>query len=284
MSDIVDIMDLDESEYEDLLPEDIRENIEREYFSGLLSREDYGEAPNGGIIWQLCGAESEEDTSAEILYLKAPDRDALEELFEEFNEKIADDEVNLVRFELKELDDDLKSFLAEDGFEISKKESRDLRITLKDAAGSKIMGNSSIPGSIRPLSELELIQYRQGITNCLFAGETGLYDDLAMLPREWYDQDISCVYMAKDRVDAVALVHASGTGALMPVLLHAQGQNADKTVLYMLRFCINAALEKYPKDTEIIIRRNKDRTGELTSYLFPKKKGDFVIAGEKTYG
>ena len=281
MSRTVDIFELDEDDYKNLIGEDIAENMDREYYNGILSCDDSEELPGGGIIWQICNAESDEDTSSEIAFFNAPDLESAQNLLKEYTERIADEEVRASYFELQELKDELKEILTENGFSISEKESRDLKVTVNDALGCKIPQMKKFPQTIMPLREVQLIQFRQGITNCLFSGMNGLYDDLALLPKEWYEQDISCYAIQDNKFAGIFLVHLYPSGLLAPVLLFGVGVEARMTILQMLAFFIGAASKKYSPDTGIVIRCKSERTEKLVKYLFPKKKGERVFAGER---
>ena len=84
VSEIVDIMDLDESKYKNLLDEDIIENVDRKFYSGLLCRESSGKKPNGGLIWEEQDSETKRETTSEIVYFDAPDEETAAELLEEY--------------------------------------------------------------------------------------------------------------------------------------------------------------------------------------------------------
>ncbi len=282
MSRIVDIMDFDEGDYKDLLGEDIAENIERDYYNGILSCGDSEELPNGGIVWQICDAESDEETSSEIDYFNAPDEETAKNLLKKYTGKIADDEVRVSYFELQELTSELKEVLAENGFSVSERESRNLRVTVRDALDCKIPNTKKDPHKLVPLRDAQPIQFRQGITNCLFSGMNGLYDDLALLPKEWYEQDLSCCAILNNKVTGLFLVHKYPSGLLAPVLLFGSGADAKMAILHMLGFFVGAASKKYPPHTGIVIRCKTERTDKLVKYLFPKKRGEMVIAGERS--
>ena len=281
MSRTVDIFELDEDDYKNLIGEDIAENMDREYYNGILSCDDSEELPGGGIIWQIFNAESDEDTSSEIAFFNAPDLESAQNLLKEYTERIADEEVRASYFELQELTEELKEVLTENGFSISEKESRSIKVTVNDALGSKIPQIKKSHLTIVPLGGIELIQFRQGITNCLFSGMNGLYDDLALLPKEWYEQDISCCAIQDNKIAGLFLVHKYPSGLLAPVLLFGAGADARMTILQMLGFFIRSASKKYSPDTGIVIRCRTERTDKLVKYLFPKKKGERVFAGER---
>ena len=279
MSEIVDIMDLDESKYKNLLDEDIIENVDRKFYSGLLCRESSGKKPNGGLIWEEQDSETKRETISEIVYFDAPDEETAAELLEEYTSIASGDNVKKTFFELNNIKDDLKSFLKLNGFTIQERESRFINITIEEALKSRFMSSDKYPGRIIPLSALSLIQFRQWISYCFANEECGVYDDLDDVPMEWYDQDISCCCVDNSMILGMFLIHRMPSGALSPVLLFATGNKARMTVLHMLRFAIKTASEKYTGDTIIRVNQYKERTRLLVSNLFPDSKGEIVMAG-----
>jgi hypothetical protein len=49
----------------------------------------------------------------------------------------------------------------------------------------------------------------------------------------------------------------------------------------MLRYSIIAALKEYPDDTVVLIRRRNEAVRALIAKLFPLKKGEQAVAGER---
>lgn len=279
MSEIVDIMDVDESKYKSLLDDDIIENIDRKFYNGLLCRESSGKKPNGGIIWEEQNSEFKKDTISEIVYFDAPDEDTAAELLKEYTTLVSEDNVKKTCFELKGVDDNLKKFLTDHGFTIEERESRYISITLQEALDSRFMESDKYPGRIVPVSELSLMQFRQWVSYCFANGECGIYDDLDNVPKDWFDEDISCCCVDHNRILGMFLLHRTPSGLLTPVLLFSTGHISRMTVLHMLRFAIKTASKKYPTDTLIRINKYKERTRRIMDALFPENKGDIVLTG-----
>ena len=285
---IVDITEDNIDELKDYLGEDIAENIGREYYSGLASYDDDDE-PAGAVVWNIHNADSVEDAESEIVYFRddtlgvaEDERD--DELLAEYYTRISCDCVVRSAFELEDTSESDRKILRESGFSGSETEGRNLYITLGEARSKSFASGKKIPPYVIPLENLNLLQFRQGITNCMFCGVSGLNDDLAMLPMEWYETGISCCTVADGKVNGIFLVHRKPSGILMPVLLYANGLDAKKEMLQMLRFSTQAAAERYPDDTVILICRHDNKTKALASYLFPDQKGKEVFKGERPEG
>lgn len=280
MGMITDIKDLSPDEYGSFLGENVAENLSREYYNGVASCDEY-EYPTGAIVWQLSNVDSLEGVESELVFLNAEDGEMAGELLEEYQEKVSEDEIKKTFFELPDISEEMVAVLKEYGFSIEEREGRDIFATVGDVASNRMIMPKKPPKNILPLSDLELLQFRQGITNCLFAGVTGLYEDLALLPKEWYEEDVSCAYMDDDKAVGFFLVHLLPNGALMPVLLYASGVDSRKNILDLMRYSVWAAARKYEDIVSIVIKRHDDKTRKLSAYLFPGVKGEQVIAGER---
>ncbi len=280
----MNILDLEEFEQEDcidILGEDEAENIGREYYKGLMAASPVDEEPLAVMVWKILNEDSYEENKAEITFFRSDDPNAGKELLDMYGERIEESEVISSSFELADLSADNKKLLSGEGFELKDKEGRDLIVTVGDFAKLPIT-KKKIPSYIKPIQILEILQFRQGITNCMFCGRTGIDEDISMLPPEWYEQELSCCVLTEGKVDGLLLLHCTAGGILMPVLLFASGVDANKNMLNMLCFSINAAIKKYPKTTRVLIRRHDDKTRKLASYFFPLKKGRKVTYGERT--
>lgn len=280
MSVITDIISFDESEYKPLFGEDIFENMNRAFFNGIVSKTDPKKKPTGGLVWYLQNAESDRDTTSRIVFFSAPDADTADELLNKYLEMAKEDDVKATFFEMDELSDEIKEVFEEKGFKVVQRESEVITITLKDAVNSKLMLSEKYHDHISQVDDLTLIQFRQIITSCLYSGLSGLYDDLAMLPKNWYEENISCCSFVNNRVKGALLIHPLSSGTLQPVLLYASGIDANINILHMLRFCMKNAVDKYPLETPVSITQNSTKVKMLVAALFPKVKGKTVFAGE----
>ncbi len=280
MGIISEIDDSSIDKYESFLGKNVAENLGREYFSGLASSGENKET-TGAVVWKLSNVDDFENAKSEFVYFNAENSETAEELLEEYGEKISSEDIEKTFFELPDIPEEIIEVLKENGFKVVKKESMDIFVKLEKITSNKIFMPKKKPKSVLPLSQLDPLRFRQGVTNCLFNGVPGLNDDLAFLPKDWYDEDVSCAFVDDDRVTGFFLVHDLPDGSLMPVLLFASGVDSNKNILDMLRSAALSAAHKYDGSTLLVIRRHDDRTRKLSSYLFPKAKGKIVAAGER---
>ncbi len=279
------LMDIEDNvdEYEEFIGGNVAENISREYYNGVVSSDENDEA-KGAIVWQLCNVDSLENMKSELTFFDAADEDTAEELLDEYKERISDEEIEKTYFELSGLSESVLNVLREYGFKIEEREGRDIYVKLGNITSNKIFMPRKKPKSIISVTELESLRFRQGITNCLFNGVPGLYDDLVFLPKDWYEEDISCAYIEDDMVTGFFLIHQLSDGSLMPVLLFGSGVDSQINILDMLRYSALVASQKYDDSTVLVIRRHDERTRKLSSYLFPEAKGKIVNVGERMEG
>ncbi len=119
--------------------------------------------------------------------------------------------------------------------------------------------------------------FYQGLMNILFRYDDPAQEDLAYLPKEWYEQSVSCFMRTDGKVSGFLLVHACPSGILVPILFFAVGTDFKISLIEMLRFSIRRAAEIYPEETVIRIRRRNTEVKALSGKLFPGKKGEPVL-------
>ena len=65
----------------------------------------------------------------------------------------------------------------------------------------------------------------------------------------------------------------------MPVLFHASGPDSKIDLLSMIAFSARRAVENYPSDTRIVIRRHNAMVKALAAKLFAGRTGREAISG-----
>ncbi len=278
----MDILELNAdnvTDYEDILDQDVSESIGREFYRGIVAVED-GKAPKGAMIWEYKDQEEDADTNAEICFLRSEGSDVIQSLLSHFDTMAEDSEVKGVFFELNDLSDESKKGFSDDGFTVSTVEGRDLTVSVEDLKPLASL-KKKVQSSITGLSELMELQFMQGVTNCLFHGKKGLVEDLEYIDKEWFDENISCAVITDGKVSGLLLIHRFPSGILMPVLLTAIGPDFKTDLMQMLVFSAKKAMEQYPGDTKVLLRRHSQEVSALTKRLFAGKSGGEVIRGEK---
>ncbi len=267
-------------EYSELLDPDTARNISREYYSGLALH-NAGDVPaKSAIVWELKNTEDDIETEAELEYIRLEDKKAGELLLKSFKEEVLNGDVKRSYFELESFDDSVEKATEAEGYAPEKKESRNIVVSLEELANLSIIKKPGV-SYVTAINELMVRQYRKGITNCLFHGRKGLLEDLAFLPMSWFDQDVSSCVQTDGRATGFLLVHKTESDRLVVDLLFAMEPDAKLNLLQMIRYSVNAAMEKYPADTEIILKRHNDMSEALINKLFPNKKGVEVLAGKR---
>ncbi len=266
------------NDYKDIIDPDAAENIGREFFRGVAAGSE-GAPASGVLIWEFKNLEDDADTDAEIVYISSDSKEVTEELLSEFDELSSGADVVRSFFEVPDIPDDVKEGFAGDGFSITSGESRDLFISVSDL--SALASKKKVPPKIVSLKDVEEVQFMQGVLNCLFNGKKGIMDDLEYIEKDWFDHDTSAAVITDGKISGMFLIHRFPSGNLMPVLLTAIGPEANKDLLYMLCFSAKKALENYPGDTPVIIRRHNDTVGALAKKLFGEKVGKEAVRGDR---
>ena len=270
-------------EYEDVIDADAAENIGREYFRGIAIQKDEDSEPEATLIWEYKNLEEDTDTEAEITWCSIKNQKIGKELFDAYTAEIEDCETARSFYELPCGEELLKKTISGAGFTAEEVESRDVIVTVGELATNPIVKRKT-PPYITGIGELMVRQFRKGITNCVFHGRRGLLEDLEFLPMSWYDEDVSCCVQTDGKVNGFLLVNKTANGDLVVDFLFALEPDARVNLVHMIRYAINAAVEKYPEDTKVILRRHNEMTRALIEKLFPGKTGETVLAGERREG
>ena len=276
---VVDITTENVDEFSDILTEDVKESIGRKFIRGKgLKNED--QEPCGCLVWEYKNMNYDDDTEAEILKLSLKDHAGRKELFDAFDLDVKEESTAKCYFDLPGAEKQLTEDFSERGFDTREQESRDAILMLEEMSEIKLLRRK--PSSyVVGLEMLLPREFRQGIMKCLYYDRRGLVEDLSTLPMTWYDQEISCAVRTDGEVTGFLLIHAFPSGVLMPVLLFAVGPDHKTDVLDMMRFAFQAAFRKYPPDTKILVRRHNAATKGLVQKMFPTKKGETALCGER---
>ena len=77
------------------------------------------------------------------------------------------------------------------------------------------------------------------------------------------------------------MVHKTESGVLVVELLFAFSIDATKDLVELIKFAVRAAVEKYPPETKVLLRRHNDLVRALVEKLFPGRTGEKAIQGER---
>lgn len=276
--EIVELTEDNVSEYSDTLSQDIAENIGRDFYRGIAVCENNMNC--GAMVWEYKNYKDSKDTESEIYYVSADDEAAIKALIDQYNLASNNENVKRSSFEFDRVEDYTLQAFCSDGFETQIAEGRDILVTVGEL---KMLcePKKKIPDYIVALKDLIGLQFWQGIINCLFSGRKGLLEDLDALPKNWYENDISCCTLTDELVNGMLLVHRFPSGILMPVLFTSIGADYKNDLMYMMIHAARKAVERYPADTTVLIRRHNSAVEALSKKFFSEKKGSQVMRGKK---
>ena len=267
------------NDYSDFLTKDIAEWIGRDFTCGFIVTKDEEETPSAGIVWELRRGEDELDTKSQILFIKAKDEESAKVLLEEYTATAVLVECSTSAFSLPApLGSVEKSALEKAGFSLEEKESAVYNITLADIGMALLKNGSDTDDRIKPLSEAEDRFFGAMIAGLDIDGNRGICEDLPFLPRDFFDNEVSCYYEDDEEVYAVSLVHKRPSGKIELDLIYSQDNNQDN-LLNIMKQTVFYADEKYDPATKFVIDGRDERALEISKKLFPKAKGIKVFEG-----
>ena len=277
--ELIEINSENAEEFAAYINEDIREDLERTFFSGIGALSDDG-SPKGAMVYELKNSESEHDTRSRIHLFKADDKETKKALMNEYDSAVENEGVAESFYESPDeaMAKDLKSF----GFSLNKSESLDIMVSIEDIKRViSILNIKKKPSNIIPLSKISILQYRSFVKNCLFKNQKGLLEDLAYLPMKWFERDVSSASVTDDKVDGVLLIRKAPSGVLCVGLYVAFGPDYKKNLTLLMANTAEKIVELYPEDTHVIIRRHSETVRKLTDKIFSNIKGDTLYSGTK---
>ncbi len=263
-------------DYEKLSSCDFAENIGRICYRGLIAYDDTKAL--GILVWKLVSLEKGQ-LGEEIVMFDADTEDAARMLLVAHEHQALDEDITHSFIEMDEIPDFIKNLLEKEGFIFRKAESRDILVSIKEIGAAKIP-EIEIPSEVVSLRSLSEGGYWNAVSLCVYHHKMGLVEDLEYLDMDFFEPDLSCCKCTEKWITGVFLFHQNPSGIIMPELFFG-GKHYKKVLPYLMLYARNAALKKYDDETKILIRRHNDLTKELTSYLFPKKRGREVIVGER---
>jgi hypothetical protein len=278
--DIKAIFENNVNEYSEYIDCDVSENMSRLYYRGMAAHDSYDDNLLSLLIWELKSVEDSENTQSELKWIYAADPSYIAPILDEYRTEAQKEDVKRTFFESPGLEQKKEKALTECGFSVTEAESRDINVTLDECIALPL-AHKKAPSFVQSISLLNDQEFYQGIMNILFRYDNPSLEDLAYLPKEWYDQSVSCFTKTEDKVTGLFLVHACPSGVLLPVLFFSVGADSKMNLVEMMRFSISQAAENYPKDTIVRIHRRNREVNALSKKLFPDKKGSPASYGER---
>lgn len=269
------------NEYSEYVDGDVSENMARMYYRGLAGHNPDDDSLLSLLIWELKSISDDKDTESELHCIYAIDPSYIPSLMEGYHTEALKEDVRKTVFETTDPDEGKKSALEECGFTTRSAESRNISITVDECRALSI-ARKNAPPFVQSIVFLTDQEFYQGLMNILFKYDNPAPEDLAYLPKDWYEQMISCYTKTDGKVTGFLLIHPCPSGILVPILLFAVGADSRINLVEMMRFSIRRASELYPGNTTIRILRRNEPVRALSAKLFPDKKGEKAIVGKRT--
>ncbi len=100
-----------------------------------------------------------------------------------------------------------KNALEKAGFETENKEGKVISVALVDM-GNALMDYDRLDDNIRPLKEAEDREFENAIARLDYEGKCGSLEDMPYLPKDYFDNEISCYSSDEDLISAMVLKSA----------------------------------------------------------------------------
>ena len=269
------------SEYADFLTEDVAENIHRMLYRGLVVTEE--EVPIGGMVWELQHVSGDGPLESHIIWFIAGQEEVATMLFDEYGAMIDEDHVVKSTFTLPaKAGKAEKQMLMEAGFSVGLSEGDEIHARLSEIAKIPLIAGARISDEVHPLTLVSQRGFNNVIQRMISNGIYGRCEDLAHLPRSYFENDVSC-YAENDGVMiGLFLFHLRPSGRLEISLLGAIGQVGVKMLPQLMALATKSAMEKYSPETEVVVDRHNYASLALGEKLFPSGFGVPIYTGERT--
>ena len=144
--------------------------------------------------------------------------------------------------------------------------------TAEDVAGSPLVKNNIEVSNVGSLNELTLNKLGRALSACLKKRPSVAYgEELYHLSPDWFDAEISSFVTKKDQVCGLFLVHKDEEEVFWTDYLFAFGEEANNSLLKMLRRSASAFVEKYPSNTKVVVKMRTQEIKALVEGIFPNK-------------
>ncbi len=279
------IIELDEDNVNEYIPymgEDMAENIQREFYRGIIIPSGEGDGISAGMVWQYRNFEDEKDTESVIEWIRIIDSEAADTLLGAYHDKIKEEGAVRSHFVIpvKEYKNE-KEALKAAGFSAKLSEGDNIIVELSELSAMPIMKDRRVPDNIGTISELTVRKFRKGISKTVQRGRKGLCEDLAYLSMSYFEADVSCYSMDDDEISGFLLFHKLPSDMLSVQLMVGLDDNYQKNLLGMIRKFIISMEEKYTPETLIVLNRHNSASLQLAEKLLPRGFGIPVYAGSR---
>ena len=278
---VVELTEDNVEEYLEYLGEDVAENIGRTFYNGLIAT-DEGGMPKAGIIWEYRNMRKDSDRESHIMWLQAEDEEDFDELLDNYDKAIRSEGIVKSCFSLPaKTSEKLKSMLRNKGFSVGLMEGNKITARLSEIADISAFKKIEISDAIKPLRSAAQRDFLAAIGRMIEQGRHGTCEDLAYLPRLYFENDVSCYAEADGQIYGLLLVHKTPSEKLEVVLMCVLGKETVKILPQLIKQAVESGYEYYEPDTIIVIDRHDYASLALGEKLFPSGFGIPVYEGER---
>lgn len=265
------------------LHSDISEHIGRMFYKGIMVLDSEETKVKGYLVWENKNIQKrEEPNQAELIDFYAEDEETAKSLLEAYSQEAKCEEIETTYFEARpEWDEVVMTSLRESGFELTEEEAREVSITIGELNRLSVMAKNLITPKIVHLGELSMLQFRNGILNCVNSSIMGDLEDLVYLPVNWYEDKVSSCVLADGVVNGFLLVHKTTSGKLEVKLLYGSKQTSQLELLQMIQHSIIKGQECYDEDTQVVVKCCDDKAKELVKKLFQREQNKKAVWGSR---
>ena len=266
------------TEYKSVLGAEAAENIVRKYYRGIALHEALNMSLLAVLLWE------KKQQTAEISAFYMKDDEAGKALLAAYKEAIFAEDMTDTVIELPaEGSEAVCSLLREMGFHLQERESNEICLSVDELSQLPVMETQNVTSEIRSIGSLTLPQMQKGLIRAHFGNKTGkMLTDLTALPVSWFEPDISCCVLQEGIVNGLLLIHKTETDRLAVQLMYIEQNLSQVYILRMIQFAVKRAREKYPADTQVVVKCCNPEIKAFTEKLFRKKSEQIVIRGEKS--
>ena len=250
------------------------DNISRDRFYAVGA--EVSESPAGAILYTI-RQDDEDEGKIGVLYHLSGDEGVMKALLDEYAFRCEGLDINYTIIETS--DEKLRDFLADYGFDMDESESIVLTFKVEDLESIESFKTVEIPPAIRPLSQVSPIEFRYFLQEYRESVNLNPFFEIESTPMSWYDNDVSCVSLTDEGIDAAFLVHFDGNNTVTTELLAGVGDNFTKKIPYLLVAAAQNALYTYMPDTRIVVRRDGKQIKKITERILPGMKGEKAYHG-----
>ena len=254
-------------ECKELIHPDILENLGREYYRGIYSTTEEGEAC-GVMTWILWNMRDGGTPMSHIQYFRSVDSMTARELLEEYTRQVREIGVAASTLELLPLSDKAKEIFRSGGFELEDTDNWLTYVPVSYLAQTEL-GKAKVPSVVVPLKKLSVMEISKALLSYSDSEPYKNAEDIELLPPVWYDGSVSCAVVRKDHVDGIFMIHRTASGDFSPELFIAHGPNDKKDLLSMLAFAFQKMYEnsKPGEETYFKVQRIKNGKKDLLSLI-----------------